>query len=88
MDIMLGTGASSCKDYEGLREVVYTAVDCGIRSFDTAPSYQTEKILGYVLAEIERDFSIKREDFHIQTKVDPWQMQEGGAGYCTISKAH
>lgn len=75
--LIFGTGLSSGKDYETLLKCCNKAVECGIRSFDTAPSYKTEGVLGQVLSDILRDKQIEREDLHIQTKIDPIQMYEG-----------
>ena len=77
-ELYFGTGASSNKSYEGLFQVVETAVKQGIVHFDTAPSYRTEEILGTVIQKIFRSSGLRREDVFIQTKIDPWQMQEGG----------
>lgn len=72
-----GTGVSSCKDYEGLYQVIRACMENGIRHFDTAPSYGTEALLGSILKETAREFKMGRESYLIQTKIDPWQMQEG-----------
>lgn len=75
--LIFGTGLSSGKDYETLLECCSKAVDCGILSFDTAPSYRTEGVLGQVLADIRNEKQIDRSSLHIQTKIDPIQMYEG-----------
>ena len=75
--LIFGTGASAAKDYEGLNKVVSCAISCGIRTFDTAPSYGVESILAKVLRENIQKLSLKREDFRIQTKIDAWQMMNG-----------
>lgn len=72
-----GTGVSSCKDYEGLYPVIKVCMEKGIRRFDTAPSYRTEELLGRVLRDTAKEVGIAREDYLIQTKIDPWQMQDG-----------
>lgn len=74
--LIFGTGVSSSKDYAGLKSVVQAALDSGIYSFDTAPSYHTEEILGRVLRETSEERNICRESLFIQTKIDAWQMQE------------
>lgn len=75
--LILGTGASACKDYDRLYNVVKTAINNGIVSFDTAPSYHTEEMLGLIIKECINESDCKREDLHIQTKVDAWQMKDG-----------
>lgn len=75
--LIFGTGLSSSKDFQGLFECCSSAVDCGIRWFDTAPSYRTEEVLGQVIGELLEKKQIKREDLLIQTKIDPLQMYEG-----------
>lgn len=71
--LIFGTGASAAKDYDGLKRVVSCAIENGIRTFDTAPSYGAEKILARILLES----GLKRDDFAIQTKIDAWQMMDG-----------
>ena len=75
--IMFGTGLSAAKDYRQMKEVVKTALENGITSFDTAPSYKTEKLLAKVLGECSSELNLTREDVFIQTKIDAWQCQEG-----------
>lgn len=75
--LYFGTGLSSSKDYEGLYQTIRTAAEQGIYCFDTAPSYRTEEVLGNVLARLQQEQVIRREDITIQTKIDPWQMQTG-----------
>lgn len=75
--LIFGTGASSCKAEDGLRSVVAKALECGVRAFDTAPSYGTEKILGNVLHRCMKEQSLSRDNLHVQTKIDAWQMQAG-----------
>lgn len=74
--LIFGTGASSCKDYDGLVRVMRMATENNILCFDTAPSYHTEEVMGRVLHEIIKDTTISRENLFIQTKIDAWQMQE------------
>lgn len=75
-ELYFGTGASSCKTYEDLRQVIDAAVTGGIRRFDTAPSYGTEEVLGKALYELSQRYGVSRDDLWVQTKIDPWQMQE------------
>lgn len=75
--LIFGTGLSSSKSYQGLLDCCTTAVESGIRSFDTAPSYKTEGTLGQVLCEIVSHNIISREDLRVQTKIDPIHMYEG-----------
>lgn len=76
-EIMFGTGASSEKDYERLHRLIKVALESGIRGYDTAPSYATEDMLGHILREQSKMLGINREELVIQTKIDPWQMQDG-----------
>ena len=75
--LYLGTGTSSAKDYEGLYSMLDAALQNGIRNFDTAPSYKTEDILGKTLTVLTDKYGLNRGDYKIQTKIDPWQMQDG-----------
>jgi len=75
--LIFGTGLSSGKDYETLKKCCGTAIDCGICSFDTAPSYRTEGVLGQVLSDISKEKHLERESLYVQTKIDPIQMYEG-----------
>lgn len=76
-NIFFGSGVSSSKDYNNLYLLIRTCIECGIECFDTAPSYGTESTIGNVLNALIHDMDLKRTDFFIQTKIDPWQMQEG-----------
>lgn len=50
----LGTGGWPLQcSHEQVVEILHTAVDCGIRHFDTAPLYGTEEIIGRALREID-----------------------------------
>lgn len=75
--IIFGTGASSCKFFNDLYECSETAVDNGIRWFDTAPSYGTEETLGRVISQLIEQKKVEREDILVQTKIDPIQMYIG-----------
>lgn len=74
--MMLGSGLSSSKNYNELKEIVRGCIGNGINSFDTAPSYGTESLIGHVLADMQNERAIVRSDYWIQTKIDPPQMQE------------
>lgn len=73
--LVLGTGVSASRDYDGLLAVVRAAADSGIRCFDTAPSYRTEELLGKVLHRAMEEKGLARGDIFVQTKIDAWQMQ-------------
>ena len=75
--LFFGTGASSYKEASDLCRVVSSALDAGIRGFDTAPSYKTEAALGECLARCASERGIARDELFVQTKIDAWQMQEG-----------
>ena len=75
--LILGTGASAPKLQAHLYNIVKIALVNGIRYFDTAPSYKTEKLLGMVLHTCMKEMEIQRENLFIQTKIDAWQMQDG-----------
>lgn len=68
---------SSHKEYESFYSVVNKAVENGCRSFDTAPSYKTEPILGRAIRQCIVEHDLTRSDFFIQNKIDAWQMQDG-----------
>lgn len=74
--LVFGTGASAAKNYEDLLKLIQKCIESNILIFDTAPSYKTEKILGKVLSECIQKLKIQREKIVIQTKIDPWQMQD------------
>lgn len=75
--ILFGTGVSSYKDEDKLYIVIKDAIENGIKGFDTAPSYGTEKYLGRILSRCVNEMDKNREDLFIQTKIDAWQMQDG-----------
>lgn len=73
--IVLGTfNNNKIKD---LSEVVETCMLKGFSSFDTAPSYHTETLLGEALQTCSKKLNIKRGNLHIIDKIDAWQMQDG-----------
>jgi len=69
-------GTYKHKNFASLKKITKTCIDCGIIGFDTAPSYQTEKILGKVLRECLSELQKKRQEIFIATKIDAWQMQD------------
>lgn len=75
--LFFGSGASSYKDYDNLYSLIRVCLESGIRQFDTAPSYKTEEIIGNILQSLSKEFNLTRTEYFIQTKIDPWQMQEG-----------
>lgn len=74
--IMFGTGASSVKNKKDLKLLITEAILDEIMSFDTAPSYGTEAILGECLSECINELNLQRHQLFIQTKIDAWQMME------------
>lgn len=76
-NFIFGTGVSSAKRYEELRDLIECNIEHGIVKFDTAPSYKTENVLGSILSEIRKKRQIARDNIYIQTKIDAWQMQNG-----------
>lgn len=75
--LIFGTGLSSCKDFEGLCKVCKTALSEHIVMFDTAPSYRTEAVLSKAVAKSANELGLNRDDYWIQTKIDPIQMFNG-----------
>lgn len=75
--IIFGSGVSAYKDLEGTLEVCRAAFNNGIRMFDTAPSYRTEEILSQAVSVCAKEYGCSREDYFMQTKIDPIQMHEG-----------
>ena len=75
--LIFGSGLSSCKDFEGLSNVCKAALSHHIRQFDTAPSYRTEEILSKALRVSAKELGLHRDDYAIQTKIDPIQMYNG-----------
>ena len=72
--VVLGTFGNT--KYSDLLRVVEAALEFGITSFDTAPSYGTEKMLGHVLCHSMKTHNLCREKLFVIDKVDAWQMQE------------
>ena len=75
--LIFGSGASACKDLDGLRVVCRSAMSHGILKFDTAPSYKTEEVLSRAISMCRQELGINRETCFIQTKIDPIQMYNG-----------
>lgn len=61
---------------EEAKQLLESSLDMGIRCFDTAPSYGTEKVLGKVISEALKKGSVDREEIVICDKIDGWQMQQ------------
>ena len=76
--LIFGSGVSSFKEYEDLKNMCRNAMNHGIYKFDTAPSYKTEEIVSTALIEIQKELGFQRDNWYIQTKIDPIQMYEGG----------
>lgn len=76
LKLFLGTGLSSEKQYKPLLDLIGKAMENGILSFDTAPSYGCESVLGQVLHVLLEGHTCNRADIWVQDKVDAWQMQE------------
>ena len=75
--LIFGSGLSSYKDYDGLYRVCQVAMQCGITEFDTAPSYQTEALVSKVVSQSAEELGLSRQDYAIQTKIDPIHMYNG-----------
>ncbi|MCG6191501.1 aldo/keto reductase family protein [Maribellus maritimus] len=69
-------GTYKITDYKTLKKIIRKAVKHGFTGLDTAYAYENEAIIGNVVAECMRDFSMQRSDFYITDKIDIWQMQE------------
>lgn len=76
-DLIFGSGASAHKDFRGTLEVCRAALNHGIRWFDSAPSYHTEEIVSWAVAEGAKELGLHRDEYFIQTKIDPIQMYNG-----------
>ncbi len=68
-------GTYKHKKYTILKEIVEIGLRHGIVGFDSAPSYNTEKLLGKIIRENLNVSAINRSNLFISTKIDPWQMQ-------------
>lgn len=76
-ELIFGTGISAPKSGDELLKVVKSCFENGIHSFDTAPSYKTEDLLGEIFHHCTKEYKVNREEIFVQTKIDVWQMQEG-----------
>ncbi len=77
MKLIFGSGLSSHKDIQGLSEVCRTALECGINHFDSAPSYKTEALISKAVKIGANQLGLNRNDYSIQTKIDPIHMYNG-----------
>lgn len=84
--LFFGSGLSAYKDFDGLLKVCSAAIKHGITNFDTAPSYRTEAIISKAIKHCAKDFNLSRNDYFIQTKLDPIQMYNGNIEYYFKSK--
>ena len=75
--IIFGSGLSSHKDIKGLKEVCKVALECGITDFDSAPSYGTESLISEAVRIGANELGINRNNYSIQTKIDPIHMYNG-----------
>lgn len=73
-NVILGT--LNLKNYDTLRSIVEVSSEIGFKAYDTAPSYQTEEVLGRVVNDMINEGKFTRSDLFISDKVDAWQMQE------------
>ncbi|GMR62733.1 hypothetical protein PMAYCL1PPCAC_32928, partial [Pristionchus mayeri] len=65
----LGTWQS---DVEGESDkALCTAIECGYRLFDTAPSYNNEELIGKAINKYLAIGNLKREEFFVTTKIWP-----------------
>lgn len=58
------------------KKLLESSIDIGVRCFDTAPSYGTEKVLGQVISAALKEGRVTREEIVICDKIDGWQMQQ------------
>lgn len=77
-NLIFGSGLSSYKGFDNLKTVCKSALEHGITQFDTAPSYRTESVLSEVIRSCAEELGLSRQDYFIQTKIDPIQMYNGG----------
>lgn len=73
-DLFFGTFQVANDDL--LRSCIDAALKTGIRGFDTAPSYNTQKKLGSALSNLLPKYNLQRSDVFISDKVDIKQMVE------------
>lgn len=67
-------GTFQYKEQLALQSMMEESLKVGIKSFDTAPSYKTESILGESVDNFIQSGKYSREDFFLQDKIDAWQM--------------
>ena len=68
-------GSFQITDEEQLYAIVEEAYRCGIKGFDTSPSYRSEAAVSRAINRyISAHNDVHREDFFFQTKIDEWQM--------------
>lgn len=67
-------GTFQYKEQSALQTMMEESMKVGIKSFDTAPSYKTESLLGESVYNLIHSGSYSREDFFLQDKIDAWQM--------------
>ncbi|MEY7849665.1 aldo/keto reductase [Natrarchaeobius sp. A-rgal3] len=68
---------------EGSREIIEHAIDAGINFFDTANVYsngESERILGDVLDDYDRDRMVVATKTHPQRSPGPYPPEDGGGG--------
>ena len=63
----IGVGCYSIKN----NHIFYESLKAGYRLFDSAGFYMNEKQIGDACRQAMKDFSIKREDIFVSTKVPP-----------------
>lgn len=70
--IIIGTFQINNQDI--MDKVVRETISAGLLAFDTAPSYGTEKMLGYAISNAINSGMINRTQIYIQDKIDAMQM--------------
>lgn len=74
LNIAMGTYQVPMDKIENL---MFFAIENSCTTFDTAPSYGTEKLVGSTINKIVvRNKGISRQDIRLIDKIDPWQMQK------------
>ena len=74
--LFLGTYQMKSKRYA--QRFLMSALQQGVRGFDTAPSYGTEQLVGKVVCEGMKKYSLERQQIMVVDKIDAWQMQAYG----------
>jgi diketogulonate reductase-like aldo/keto reductase len=69
--------SANCFDLKQTEKLIITGLESGVRGFDCAREYGSEKRLGKALKFALEEKGISRKDVFIQSRISNWEIREG-----------